>query len=57
VLGDGRVVAARRVMLHCARLSLPALVGDGSLELTQPVPPDLEALWSALGGDLSALAP
>ncbi len=56
VLADGRVVAARRVMLHCAWLRLPTLEG-GELVLRAPVLPDMSALWHALGGDLEALRP
>lgn len=59
VLGDGRVIAARRVMLHCARLSLPDLARGGAAELVieQPAPADLAGVWSALGGAPAALTP
>ena len=46
---DGRVVTARRVMLHCHALSLPDVArGTGTLELTEPLPDDMERVWSAL---------
>ncbi|HEY8430120.1 MAG TPA: pseudouridine synthase [Sandaracinaceae bacterium] len=57
VLEDGRVVAARRVMLHCAWLSLPAVATRGTLELEAAPPPDLRDAWIALGGSEAALAP
>lgn len=56
-LADGRVVSARRVMLHCAWLSLPAIAGEGALTLEAPVPDDLRAAWIALGGGEGTLAP
>jgi len=55
---NGRVVAARRVMLHCALLSLPRLAGGAAhLVVRAPIPADMSATWSALGGDVSALEP
>jgi 23S rRNA-/tRNA-specific pseudouridylate synthase len=55
-LGDGRVVTARRVMLHCARLWLPDVAaGEGTLELASPVPEDFRQVWVRLGGDAGAL--
>jgi 23S rRNA-/tRNA-specific pseudouridylate synthase len=56
---NGRVVAARRVMLHCALLSLPRIAANGSehIVVRAPVPADMSATWSALGGDVSALEP
>lgn len=48
VLGDGRVVTARRVMLHCAWLKLPAVEGP-PIELSLPWPADMERVWGALG--------
>jgi 23S rRNA-/tRNA-specific pseudouridylate synthase len=47
---DGRVVSARRVMLHCARLVLPGLAGGGELVVTAQPPEDMRAVWRALGG-------
>jgi len=56
VLSDGRVVTARRVMLHCARLSLPDVArGSGTLELKADVPEDFRRVFAALGGDLDLL--
>ena len=57
VLDDGSVVTARRTMLHCAWLSLPRIGGDGTLDLEAPAPPDMVALWAALGGEGAALGP
>lgn len=57
VLADGRVVTARRVMLHCAWLSLPR-VRDASappLVLRAEIPEDMGAAWAALGGERDAL--
>jgi len=51
VLVDGRVVRARRVMLHCVRVVLPALDGDAQLCLEAPVPSDMLSFFSELGGD------
>ena len=59
VLGDGRVVTARRVLLHCARIRIPDVVrGRGAeLDLASEIPADLGRVWSELGGDPSVLAP
>lgn len=57
VLSDGRVVAARRTMLHCAWLRLPRVDGAGHLELSAEVPPDLRELWQQLGGAREDLDP
>lgn len=54
VLPDGRVVAARRVMLHCARVRLPSSSGDAPLELTAPVRVDMTKAWVELGGTVDA---
>jgi 23S rRNA-/tRNA-specific pseudouridylate synthase len=51
VLSDGRVVSARRVMLHCARLSLPKMASKGELVLVSPVPSDFVKVWEGLGGE------
>jgi 23S rRNA-/tRNA-specific pseudouridylate synthase len=53
---NGRVVSAKRVMLHCAALDLPNVAGEGRLALVAPVPPDLASVWRGVGGDPSALA-
>jgi 23S rRNA pseudouridine1911/1915/1917 synthase len=52
---DGRVHLARRVMLHCAELVLPRVDAEGSHTLRAPVPADMRALWTALGGEASLL--
>jgi len=59
VLGDGRVVTARRVMLHCARIRIPDVVrgGGAELELASEIPADVRRAWSQLGGEASSLAP
>jgi 23S rRNA-/tRNA-specific pseudouridylate synthase len=54
-LADGRVLRAGRVMLHCARVRLPALGAGEALDLRAPIPADLTALWTALGGQAEAL--
>jgi len=56
---DGRVVAARRVLLHCALLELPR-VGAASAErivVRAAVPADFGGVWEALGGEAAALVP
>ena len=57
VLPDGRVIAARRTMLHCTWLKLPAVEGRGALEIRAEVPRDMRALWTSLGGSEEALTP
>lgn len=56
-LPDGRVLRAARVMLHCARVSLPNLAAaDGSqLTVEAPLPDDFLRLWSQLGGSAAQL--
>lgn len=56
---DGRVVAARRVMLHCALLVLPSIARRSRerIIVRAAIPADLAAVWQALGGDLAALEP
>ena len=54
VLEDGRVVRAKRVMLHCLRLRLPDVEG-GTLQLVSPPHDDMTELWRALGGDVGGL--
>lgn len=46
--GDGAVLRAPRVMLHCAELELPDPAGSGMLHLTAPVPDDMATLYAAL---------
>jgi 23S rRNA-/tRNA-specific pseudouridylate synthase len=50
VLADGRVVAFRRTMLHCASVCVPDLSGAGSSCFQAPLPADLREAWRALGG-------
>lgn len=56
VLPDGRAIAIRRVMLHCLRLGLPNVAGEGRLVLEAAVPSDLRAVYEALGGAADDLA-
>jgi 23S rRNA-/tRNA-specific pseudouridylate synthase len=56
VLADGRVVRAPRVMLHCARVRLPAIGRAQPVTVDAPLPDDLRALWQQLGGHADALA-
>lgn len=55
VLASGRVVAAGRAMLHCARVRFPRLRGDGELDIFAPVPDDFARVWSSHGGEPHAL--
>jgi 23S rRNA-/tRNA-specific pseudouridylate synthase len=55
-LEDGSVVTARRVMLHCVRVSFPWRPGELRV-FEAPVRPDMERVWLALGGVPSALDP
>ena len=48
VLEDGRILAPTRIALHAARVAVPG--HDGELELRAPVPDELVAIWSSLGG-------
>ncbi len=57
VLSDGTVVTARRAMLHCASLSFPSPSGGAQLRFEVPVRPDMERIWTALGGAGSDLQP
>jgi 23S rRNA-/tRNA-specific pseudouridylate synthase len=50
VLADGRVLSARRTMLHCARVEIPDPVGGDPLRFEAPPPTDFDELWRALGG-------
>lgn len=59
VLADGRVLSFRRVMLHCAWLSLPS-GAEGVLQIEAAAPRDFLEAWTALGGkaeDVRASAP
>jgi 23S rRNA-/tRNA-specific pseudouridylate synthase len=52
-LATGRVLEPGRVALHAARVVVPG--DDGvPVPLVSPIPKELEALWSALGGDPAA---
>lgn len=53
---DGRVVLARRVMLHCAVVHIPT-PGGSELELRAPIPADFEAAFFAVGGTSELLSP
>lgn len=48
VLPTGKVLALARIALHCARVATPIV--EGSAE----IPPEMRALWTALGGDDAA---
>lgn len=47
VLPDGRVVTAKRPMLHCARVEVPHPVSGEALVIEAPIPADLESTWAA----------
>jgi 23S rRNA-/tRNA-specific pseudouridylate synthase len=51
-LGDGSVLGARRVMLHCARLELPDAEA-GVQRFAAPVHADMLRLWTSVGGSAS----
>lgn len=57
VLPDGSVLAARRTMLHCARVCIPGPDGAPDLCFEAPLPPDFDALLHALGGSVPVLPP
>ena len=57
VHADGRVFAARRVLLHCAQLILPGIAQPEPLRLHAPVPADLREFFGQLGGDAALLEP
>ncbi|HET6414750.1 MAG TPA: RluA family pseudouridine synthase [Polyangiales bacterium] len=57
VLPDGAVVTARRVMLHCARVSFPSLSGPERIVIEAAVRPDMQRVWQAFGGAASELQP
>jgi 23S rRNA-/tRNA-specific pseudouridylate synthase len=52
-LPTGRVLEPRRVALHAARVVIPGRSGSPRVARSA-TPPDLEALWSALGGEAAA---
>ena len=57
VMADGTVVTARRVMLHCARLSFPSPSGGAGLRFEAAARPDMRRIWIALGGAAADLQP
>jgi 23S rRNA-/tRNA-specific pseudouridylate synthase len=52
-LPDGRVVTARRVMLHCTRVELPG--ASSWVQLDARAPHDMEQIWLSLGGNRADL--
>jgi 23S rRNA pseudouridine1911/1915/1917 synthase len=52
-LPSGRVLEPRRVALHAARVVIPGANG-APLLARSPIPPELEELWAALGGEAAA---
>jgi 23S rRNA pseudouridine1911/1915/1917 synthase len=52
-LPTGRVLEPRRVALHARRVVVPSAKGT-PVQVEAAVPPELESLWSALGGDAAA---
>ena len=50
VLPDGSVVTARRVMLHCARVTFPSEERCEQMQFQAPVRADMKKVWLALGG-------
>jgi 23S rRNA-/tRNA-specific pseudouridylate synthase len=55
VLGDGRVITPRRVMLHCAFVRIDGIgEGIGRGFVCDP-PEDFAETWHAVGGDDSSL--
>lgn len=57
VLSNGRVLTARRTMLHCAALELPAIDGGATLAFRSDPPDDFRRLWLGAGGDEGLLEP
>jgi 23S rRNA-/tRNA-specific pseudouridylate synthase len=56
VLPDGRVLRAPRVMLHCARVSLPGIGHAQAVTVDAPIPDDMRTLWQQHGGSPDTLA-
>ena len=52
---DGRVLTARRVMLHCAACDVPDLGVGRVVRVRCAVPGDMMELWAGLGGEAVAL--
>jgi 23S rRNA-/tRNA-specific pseudouridylate synthase len=57
VLPDGSVIAARRVMLHCARVSFPSPSGREQMQFMVPVQADMTRVWLSLGGARADVQP
>jgi 23S rRNA-/tRNA-specific pseudouridylate synthase len=57
VMEDGRVVTARRVMLHCTQLILPGIASPEPLVVHAPVADDMRGFFVALGGEPGLLVP
>jgi len=53
-LPSGKSLAFSRVLLHCARVRIP--IRGALVELDAPVPAELRAAWTSLGGDDDAWA-
>jgi hypothetical protein len=48
---DGRVLTSRRVMLHCAEVTIPdPSRSEPTLTFHSPLPHDMRQIWRALGG-------
>lgn len=54
---QGHVVHAARVMLHAYAVLLPDEALGPERRFIAPVPADMQALWTALGGTVEALTP
>ncbi len=52
VLSDGSAIAARRALLHCARVSIPGWDGDAPIILEAKVPEDMLSFARAAGATL-----
>ncbi len=48
VLGDGRVVTAKRPMLHCESVQIPHPVTGEPMRFVARAPDDLEAVWTSI---------
>lgn len=53
-LPSGATRDLRRVALHAARVVIPRVRGEGTVEVAAPLPELLVEWWSALGGDAAA---
>jgi 23S rRNA-/tRNA-specific pseudouridylate synthase len=55
-LGNGRILSAQRVMLHCAAFRMPDPGQAGEvIALSLPPPADMQKLWRDAGGDPDVL--